>query len=218
MTECKAEQTGKDGVCTLFIDLLNRRKVKSHHPHGELLFLPWKQVPGSQLSAGVRWAFIMKSSHQSPSSFLHKMRFGWKIFEWNIFFHLPKDSKFINGCLIIIMRRASPMWVAGCNSNWNIPPLGNIWVSQISNPAGCPMHWGELDSPAQNDSASVLKVGMWQMVPHTASPLSRWQPHTRGDSPTPGSPLSRWHNKGSNWMPVFVAVFSNFSLKGSYPT
>lgn len=30
MTECKTEESGKDRVCTLFIDLLNRRKANIH--------------------------------------------------------------------------------------------------------------------------------------------------------------------------------------------
>lgn len=151
----------------------------------------------------------------SQQFYFYRMTFRWKIFEWFVF-HLPKDSKFINGGLIIITRRASPCWVAGCNSNWNIPPLGNTRVSLISNLSGCPMHWGELDSTAQNNSASVPWVGMWQMVPQSLSSLqgtvthSEWQFHSRL------FPLYRRLNEGSNLMP-FVPALSTFILKGSYP-
>lgn len=46
--ECKDEHTREDGFCTLLIELLNRRKVRSHQPHSDDLPLQWKQLLGPQ--------------------------------------------------------------------------------------------------------------------------------------------------------------------------
>lgn len=108
MTECKDEQITKDGVWTLLTELLSRRKVISHQPHGELLFLQWKRVLGAQT---IEWSQLsFYSNILTPVSQQFSLQKEiWVKNVWDKhFFHLPKHSKFINGGFVSVMRRASP--------------------------------------------------------------------------------------------------------------